>query len=352
MRLLGIDLAWGQGRPGVAPNETGVVAVEPDGTIVDAGWTRGVGETAAWMERWATRDAIAMIDAPLVVTNASGMRECEKEIGRRYGRWKVSANASNLGLPGTLAGVALVGRAGGRRMARAPRGHGGPPDAGRSMYESFPYLALVGAPELGYDVARPIYKRKPRQLAPDEFRALRAANADEIVRRVATRCDPPIDLRSHAVTATLLDEPTPLADRAAKHREDLLDAVLCAWTGLLWFHHGLARCQVLGDAGEAMTVAAVVHHRRRPSSPRADPNSAVDVRDDEPCRARSSDRSHRSADGDGDLGDLAAAHVDRADVRAVGAEHAVAARLERGEQRRRRRARRRHVAHPRRRCAR
>lgn len=249
MRILGVDLAWGQGRPGVAANETGVVAADPDGTIVDAGWTRGVTETAAWMERWATADAIAMIDAPLVVTNETGMRECEKEIGRRYGRWKVAANASNLALPHTLAGVVLTAAltTGGWRVAA---GHGGPPAGGRSVYESFPYLALVGAPELGYDRERPVYKRKPRHLTPDEFRVLRAANADEIVRRVGARCDPPIDLRSHAVTAALLDEPTPLADRAVKHREDLLDAVLCAWTGLLWWHHGLARCQVLGGRGD------------------------------------------------------------------------------------------------------
>ena len=246
MRLLGVDLAWGQGRPAAAPNETGVVAAEPDGTIVAAGWTRGVTMTAAWMERWATDDAIAMVDAPLVVANLVGMRECEKEIGRRYGRWKVSANASNLGLPNTLAGVALVAElsASGWRVAT---GHDGPPGRGRWLYESFPYLALVGAAELGYDDERPVYKRKPRHVATADFGALRAANTDEIIRRLATRAVPPIDLRSHPVTAVLLDEPTPLTLRAAKHREDLLDAVLCAWTGLLWLHHGLDRCQVLGD---------------------------------------------------------------------------------------------------------
>jgi len=245
--LLGIDLAWGQGRHGIAPNETGVVAADPDGSIVDAGWTRGVDETAAWMERWASADAIAMVDAPLVVTNPSGMRECEKEIGRRYGRWKVSANASNLGLPGTLAGAVLTTRLAARGW-RCAAGHDGPPADGRWLYESFPYLALVGAPELGYDRERPIYKRKPRQLDHGTFRVLRARNTDEVVRRVATRCDPPIHLRSHPVTAALVDEPTPLVDRAAKHREDLLDAVLCAWTGLLWLHRGLERCQVLGAA--------------------------------------------------------------------------------------------------------
>jgi len=266
MRVLGVDLAWGQGRQGAPPNETGVVAVDRDGAIVDAGWTRGVQDAAAWMARWGGPDAVAMVDAPLVVTNATGMRECEKEIGRRYGRWKVSANASNLGLEHVLAGVALVADLAPAGWAVAD-GRGGPPTAGRSLYECFPYLALVGAPELGYDRERPIYKRKPRHLSPAEFRVLRARNADEIVRRVAALDDPPIDLRSHPATATLLDEPTPLADRAVKHREDLLDAVLCAWTGLLWLRHGLGRCQVLGgdEVPPATVIAPCRPEQRRPA---------------------------------------------------------------------------------------
>lgn len=280
MRVLGVDLAWGQGRPGVAPNETGVVAADADGTIVDAGWTRGVAETAAWMNRWSDVDAIAMVDAPLVVTNATGMRECEKEIGRRYGRWKVSANASNLGLPGTLAGVVLTTElvAAGWRVAGDD---GGPQSDGRWLYESFPYLALVGAPELGYDQARPIYKRKPRHLAPAGFRVVRAANTDDMIQRIATRCEPPIELGSHPVTAALAAEPTPLADRAAKHREDLLDAVLCAWTGLLWLHHGLERCQVLGapaDAAPPDEPPAIVVAPCRPEQRRANPRRSVSAR--------------------------------------------------------------------------
>lgn len=270
MRVLGVDLAWGQGRPGVPPNETGVVAVEPDGRILDAGWTRGVDETVGWISRWATRDAIAMVDAPLVVRNATGMRECEKEIGRRYGRWKVSANASNLGLPNVLAGVALTTRLRPDGW-RCHAGHDGPPSAGRWLYESFPYLALVGVPEMGFDRERPIYKRKPRHLSPAEFRELRAHNTDDIIRRVAALSDPPIDLRSHPATAALLDEPTPLRDGAAKHREDLLDAVLCAWSGLLWLHHGLERCQVLGDptdTGPAGDEPAIVIAPARPEQRR------------------------------------------------------------------------------------
>ena len=46
MNVLGIDLAWGEGRDDHAPNETGVVAVDRSGRILDAGWTIGVAATA------------------------------------------------------------------------------------------------------------------------------------------------------------------------------------------------------------------------------------------------------------------------------------------------------------------
>ena len=104
MNVLGVDLAWGEGSVDRAPNETGVVAVDRSGRILDAGWTVGVAATAQWMATWAGDDSIAMVDAPLVVFNPSGQRPCEREVGRRYGRWKVSANSSNLALP------ALAGR--------------------------------------------------------------------------------------------------------------------------------------------------------------------------------------------------------------------------------------------------
>lgn len=267
MRVLGIDLAWGEGRAGRPANETGLVVVDSSGQVLDAGWARGLDATVEWMARWSSADTIAMVDAPLVVRNAGGMRPCEREVGRRYGRWKVAANASNLALP-ALAGVTLVSRlaADGWRCAN---GRAGPPDHGRWLYEVFPYTTLVGAIELGYDTERPVYKRRPRRLTPAAFRGLRAANCDELVRRIdALRtADPPIDIRSHPVTARLRDEPTPLADRDVKHREDLLDAVLCGWTGLLWLRHGLERCQVLGgddDDDPPATILAPARPEQRP----------------------------------------------------------------------------------------
>ena len=63
-----------------------MVALDPHGTVVDAGWTRGVDETFDWVDGHAVGDTMLMIDAPLVVANNSGQRVCEREVGQRYGK--------------------------------------------------------------------------------------------------------------------------------------------------------------------------------------------------------------------------------------------------------------------------
>jgi predicted RNase H-like nuclease len=51
---------------------------------------------------------------------------------------------------------------------------------------------------------------------------------------------------------------SPLESAAYKHREDLIDAVLCAWTAALWHRHGTAQCQVLGDPSARPNAAAII----------------------------------------------------------------------------------------------
>ncbi|WIB12345.1 hypothetical protein [Curtobacterium sp. MCPF17_052] len=57
--------------------------------------------------------------------------------------------------------------------------------------------------------------------------------------------DPPLDLDAHQLTRDLRD-PSVLHGPTHKHREDLLDGVLCAWTASFWERHGDERVQVLG----------------------------------------------------------------------------------------------------------
>src|ERR1700691_5736501 len=99
-RFVGVDLAWREGTGGVRANETGVAVMDGNGQILDAGWTRGTEETIAWADNAAgDGDAVMFVDAPLVVGNVTGQRLCETQVGQRYGRWKVSANTTNLGSP-------------------------------------------------------------------------------------------------------------------------------------------------------------------------------------------------------------------------------------------------------------
>lgn len=244
LRALGVDLAWADTT---VANETGVVAADPDGTIVDAGWTTGVEETVAWANAYGAGAAMLFVDAPLLVLNPDKQRLCEKQVGQRYGRWKVSANSTNLASP-RLAGVRLRREleAGGWSYAD---GTAGAPQTGLAVSECYPYTTIVGADVLGYDRERPLYKRKPKRLPTAEWRPVRAAACDVLIQRLAGLRDasPPLNLRSHLVTAQLLNEGSPLNDRAYKHREDLIDACLAAWTAALWIHHGTDACQVLGE---------------------------------------------------------------------------------------------------------
>lgn len=246
MRFLGVDLAWREGTADQAANETGVAALDESGTLLDAGWTIGLDQTAIWIEDLASEDTLLFIDAPLVVDNASGQRLCERQVGQCYGRWQVSANSTNLGTK-DLGGVRL--RAGLEEAGwRYDDGAEGPAASGRVMCECYPYTTLVGVAELGYEDERPRYKRQPKDLSVAEWRPLRAVTCDELIRRMAALrfADPPLDLQSHPVTEQLLVEASPEADHDYKHRDDLIDAVLCAWTAALWWRSGTSHSQALG----------------------------------------------------------------------------------------------------------
>ena len=249
MRFLGVDLAWGEHARGRSANASGVVALDPSGDVVDAGWTVGLDQTIDWIESNGADDRTLFVDAPLVVTNLTGQRLADKQVGQRYGRWWVSANSIN---------VNSERRAGVRLRERLEQlgwtysdGTSGPSAHGRVLSECYPYTAIVGAHELGYGDKRPPYKRKPRKMKIADFRPIRSAACDELIRRMTglKHVDPPIDLLSHEDTGRLVEEPSPAADRAYKHREDLLDAAICAWTASLWHRHGTRRCQVLGSTG-------------------------------------------------------------------------------------------------------
>lgn len=246
-RYIGVDLAWGAGREGLLVKETGLVLLASNGVIVDAGWAQGVTAVTAWIEDHLADGDVVAIDAPLVVTNSGGQRVAEREVGQRYmGGWQIAANSTNLAKR-HLEGVTLRQRLealGVRYSTGAARF-----DGSSAMFECYPYTTIVGAPELGYATGKPLYKRKPKRLPTSEWAALRARECDELVARMGrlVSASPPLDLLSHPTTAELVEVPSPSRPAAAyKHREDLLDAALCAWTAGLWVTRHLDAVQILG----------------------------------------------------------------------------------------------------------
>jgi predicted RNase H-like nuclease/alkylated DNA nucleotide flippase Atl1 len=274
VRYLGVDLAWGEGGEAKPANQSGVVALEPSGAIVDADWTVGLDETFAWIVRHARPDTLLFVDAPLIVDNVGGQRIAERQVGQCYGGWWVSANSTNTASPGR-AGIHLC-----QRLERAgwryDDGRHGPPGSGQVFSECYPYTTLVGAEELGYDDKRPAYKRLRKGVPAVEAREIRARVCDELIRRVAglRDHDVPMDLASHAATRALVDDPSPVTPRAYKQREDLLDACICAWTAALWHRKGTDRCQVLGDDADLpqdRPVATIIAPARREQRVSIDP---------------------------------------------------------------------------------
>jgi predicted RNase H-like nuclease len=269
MLFLGVDLAWRESSAERVASDSGVVALSQRGKVVAAGWTVGIDETLDWIDDVADTDTLLFVDAPLVVDNPTGQRLCETQVGQRYGRWQVFANSTNLSTP-RLGGVRLR-RELETRGWQYSDGRTGPPQAGRSVSECYPYTALVGVEELGYDKERPRCKRPPKGMARGDWRRMRATVCDDLIRRVAslTATDPPLDLTSHVETFRLLQDLSPEADKPYKRREDLLDAVLCAWTALFWWRHALLRSQVLGIPPAAVssplaTIIAPARPEQRP----------------------------------------------------------------------------------------
>jgi predicted RNase H-like nuclease len=273
---LGVDLAWGLGSGRKPANETGLVAMDADGAVTDAGWARGVDAVTDWIAEHLGPRTLVAVDASLVVTNPTGIREAERQVGQRYGRWKVAANPTNLASAAS-AGARLLERLTELGVGYVSDTAGMHARTGPAAFECYPYTTLVGVEELGYDVERPRYKRLDLKVPAAEARAARAAAFDDLVHRLRTTpLDPPLLLDSHPLTAGLAD-PSVLHGPTHKHREDLLDGALCAWTAAFWERHGDRRVQVLGgdpalqsdppdDAGRRPVVVAPARpSQRRPA---------------------------------------------------------------------------------------
>ncbi len=128
---IGIDLAWGfRARSGLA-------AVGADGALIASASVVSDDEIDGWLAALSGAVSVVAIDAPLVVTNPSGQRECERLIGAAFGRYAASCHSSNTGRP-------LFAPPRGSGLARRHRWSVDPAGPRPVALEVHPHAAMVG----------------------------------------------------------------------------------------------------------------------------------------------------------------------------------------------------------------
>ena len=229
--FLGIDLGW-YGKPtglasirleGSTLQLKSIARIQPAAEILD--WIRAETEGS---------DAVAAVDAPLVIPNASGIRSAERELNREFRRFHAGCHAANLGRPFAPNVLEFS-----RRLQEIGFRHGGAIGArqpGRYQIEVHPHAAtirLFGLPRIVK------YKRGLRQARAAELRRLR--------RLMETR----LPLLEPAFSPHL-----PAVPRTGdlKPVEDQIDAVLCGYIAAHWWYWGSGRNVVYGNETEGYVV--------------------------------------------------------------------------------------------------
>lgn len=255
LHFLGIDLAW-------APRaRTGLALLDPDGRLVASTSVVTDRDIAAFV-RAVPGDVVAAIDAPLVVPNETGRRDCEADVGRIFGAYNAGAHPANRSRPYfDPPRGAVLADAFGWSIDPAVR-----PAAGLSTaIEVYPHPAMVSL--FGLDSVLP-YKAKPgRDL--ETLRGGFVALLDHLERVAGDT----MRLGATPRWAHIRD----VVERAQRKSElgaveDEVDAILCAYLARLW-GTGDPHMEVFGDVRRGYIVVpgrpTVPPRPRAARSPRA-----------------------------------------------------------------------------------
>ena len=233
----GIDLAWGQRA------RTGLAVVSAEGSLMASASVHTDAEIRDFLAPYAACLATVAVDAPLIVTNPTGQRPCEREIGAVFGRYGAGAYPANTSNPHFNPPRAAT-------LAAALGWHTDPAHTGRpgapGCVEVYPHPAMVGLFSLPYTL--PYKGRKGRDLASLE--AAYAVLLDSMERHLLELELP----RSErwAQLRTIAANPGRKAD--LERIEDEIDAIVCAHLAWLWSNRPDA-LHVYGDVSTGYIVA-------------------------------------------------------------------------------------------------
>jgi predicted RNase H-like nuclease len=233
--FIGVDLAWKEGansglaafREGAELPRVGLGAADLDSVVQFVLENRG-------------STTVVAIDAPLIITNAEGMRDCERLVSKKFGYANAGAYPSSLKLYSDARSVELA-----RRLANCGFRHCFPPGAlwsaeGNWFFEVYPHPAQVVLFERNSIIR---YKKKKGRRASDQRRGLEELRT-EIRSRIL-----PVDLfpSKSGLDDFLSRDLNSVRGRALKFYEDSLDAIVCAYLAFHLWQWGWQGSEMFGD---------------------------------------------------------------------------------------------------------
>lgn len=244
-RFIGVDLAWGGDH-----NNTALAVLEYDG--------RGAALVAA-IERCGSDDeiiglisnhlldtSIVALDAPTIVNNVVGARPADTLMQKVFARQQAGTQPVNRSMfPAGVRGEQLVYRLGALGVDHTP--FFTPRSRGRRVIEVYPHAAMVVLFRLPCTLK---YKARGNRSYEDRYNEFRRYRAYMLALEFE---EPP--LRHDPLLEEVFDEGiADLRGGPLKRREDLWDAVLCAYVGLYHWYWGPVRSAVVGDLEDGYVV--------------------------------------------------------------------------------------------------
>ena len=214
MKLAGIDLAWRSEN-----NPTAISFGELKRTSLSltrvCSAVMGIADIKSAFQSENDLFGVA-IDAPLIINNLTGHRNCEKELSKFYGSRKASCHSSNLTSHGDSTGIELS-----PYLDTLGFEHLQNPSVGKFQIECYPHPAIIeifGLPErLPYKKGDVEAKKKGQICLSRHIRQLEKSRV--------------VSLTISTEYSLYLDEQhiSSLAGKALKTNEDILDSIICLY---------------------------------------------------------------------------------------------------------------------------
>ena len=236
--FLGIDLAWRSDRN---PSGAAVLRGDHHGAelVSVAEPLTSLEEVKRWVAAHIEGTSLVAIDAPLVITNSTGQRPCEREVGRRYGARHASCHTSNLSLYPDASSVQLASWLHGQGFRHASEHL-----TARTMLEVYPHAAFVAL----FDLPTVIKYKKGTVTA-------KCTGLTIVQSRLRSLALSEAPLKPNKALEVLLNQdPSALRGQLRKSYEDSLDAVFCAYLAYYLWRLGEAASEVFGNAEQGYIV--------------------------------------------------------------------------------------------------